>query len=134
VNNWLRALSEVIKYRDGATQAITGDLCLALTKHLLDIFDASFNPADNFQPMVFRHSCVAVVYLLRRRVYENNYFDPEHPLARRAKKLFSLAQASDRKGLIRIPGGMVDLQKELQTLIDYIDRRGRGAIAMASMD
>ena len=40
----------------------------------------------------------------------------------------------DKKGLIRIPGGIVNLQVELQTLIDYIDRRGRGAIAMASMD
>lgn len=143
--NWLRALSEVIKYRDDATQFITGNrgkggergglgVCLSLTQHLLDIFEASFNLPGEFHPQIFGRSAVSVVYLLRRRTYEDDYLEPDHPLGKRAKRLFSLAQKYHKDGSIRIPGGMLNVEEELQKFIDYIDRRGRGAIAQIWTD
>ena len=143
--NWLRALSEVIKYRDDATQFITGNrgkggergglgVCLSLTQHLLDIFEASFNLPGEFHPQIFGRSAVSVVYLLRRRIYEDDYLEPDHPLGKRAKRLFSLAQKYHKDGSICIPGGMLNVEEELQKFIDYIDRRGRGAIAQIWTD
>lgn len=134
VNDWLRAFSEVIKYRQSALQQISSDLCIVITKHLLEIFEDNINPPENFHPLIFRHSCVGIVYLLRRRIYENDYLPPDSFLAQKAKQLFTRTKDLAKNGKIKLPGGMVNLQVELQNLIDYIDRRGRGVIVIAAID
>ena len=134
-SNWLRAFSEVIKYREEALHHTPSDLCLSITKYLTEKFEACIaHEGAEFKPWVFTYTCVGIVYLLRRRVYDNDFLDPNLPLAKRIKSDARRAKKLAREGKITLLGGMIDLQAELQKLIDYIDRRGRGAIVMATLD
>jgi len=134
VGNWLRAFSELVKFREAALEHVPSKLCLEVTGHLLSIFDSTFTSKRMLSPIIFRHSCVGVVYLLRRRAYDNGYLSPDSCLAKGGKLLFKKALDLAERGVIHLPGGMVNLRAELPKLIDYIDRKGRGSIEMAAID
>ena len=77
---------------------------------------------------IFRNTGLIIVYLLRRRSFDDNYMDPESQIAKKTKTAFNSAIRDSQAGRLRLIGGMVDLAQQLQLMIDYIDRRGRGQL------
>ncbi len=53
---------------------------------------------------------------------------PNAELAVDIKTLFERTIEKFRRGRMDVVGGFVDLPRVTQTLIDYIDRRGRGRL------
>jgi hypothetical protein len=77
---------------------------------------------------------LVIVFMLRRRAYDNGFLDPDSELAGRIKDTFRRAIEAHRSGQLRVIGGAVDLPRALQQMIDYIDRRGMGSILLATAD
>jgi len=134
-NIWVGSLSDLIRFREEALLAVDSSQCYSAVSELADIFEELLVTRERrFRPFVFRNVCVSIVYLLRRRSYDDSFLDPNEQLATHVKGLFRRAQELALNGQIRPIGGLVDVHEEMQRLIDYIDRRGRGIINMAEID
>jgi len=130
LNVWLKALSEILRYRGNATSAIDTSLANYLVGKALDTFTAQReNRNGNY---LFRYSCLIIVYLLRRRAYDDEFLPPEDTLAVQVKEEFRRAIQDCNNDRLKLVGGSVDLAAALQTMIDYIDRRGRGSILLST--
>lgn len=125
---WWKAFSEILRYRDDATRDIPNELAESLTTFALEIVDMGVKLKRG--QLLFRYACVAIVYLLRRRSYEDGYLNPEGSLAERIKSSFRKAQTAVREGKLQLVGGSVDLAAQLQLMIDFIDRRGSGQMLL----
>ncbi len=76
----------------------------------------------------FRLVCLVIVYTLRRRAYDDTFLDPEGEIAIWIKEQFREARADVKSGRLTLMGGSVDLSQQLQLIIDYVDRKGRGQL------
>jgi len=132
VSNWLRALSEVIKYRDNALHDVKPDVGHELTEHVLAVFAGQIELRNG--NVIFKHAIVAILYLLRIRRYDDSFLPPDSDLARRVKKSCLSARRLARSGQLRLMGGQVDLAACLDEVIAYIDRKGRGIPILAMID
>ncbi len=125
---WLKAFSEILRYRDDATRNIDTPLAQYLIEKSLATFITQRK--RNNGNFLFRYSCLIIVYLLRRRAYDNNFLPPESDLAERVKDEFRTAIEAYNNHTFKLIGGAVNLAAALQTMIDYIDLRGRGSILL----
>ena len=114
----------MLRYREDATRDMSSQLCEELTERILIVFDEE-HANRNFK-FLFRNSCLCIVYLLRRRAYDDDYLPPGSPLNDKVRTAFVLAKNDMRKGGI---GGAIRLDRALQTMIDYIDRKGPPLLA-----
>ena len=76
---------------------------------------------------LFRYSALIIVYLLRRRAWDDEYMNPSEELACDTKSLFEEVIRKLDDGVIPILGGCVDARAALQRVIEYIDRHGKGS-------
>ena len=129
VNDWLKALSEVLLYRQDALSKVDSLLCVELTYRILYVFQQQL--AQQNAAFLFRYSALAIVYLLRRRAWDDAYLDPKSKPAVSAKAAFKEAIELINSRKMRAIGGVVNIPATLQQMIDYIDRRGSGRILMA---
>ncbi len=125
-NDWMRAMCRILQYRDRATENLDSALCTTLSQQCLAFMNAQV--ADGAAKYLYRHASLCIVYLLRRRRFDDSYMDPESQLARQIKQTFRKAIREFRAGHLRAIGGFVDLPHVTQMMIDYIDRRGRGRL------
>ncbi|MGB7325230.1 MAG: hypothetical protein WBD31_10195, partial [Rubripirellula sp.] len=72
------------------------------------------------------------VFLLRRRMFDIEFMDPQERRGMRAKELFVVAIQLHKLGKLNPIGGAIDLPAALQQMINYIDRKGSGDILMAT--
>jgi hypothetical protein len=128
-SNALKAISQVLRYRRDATKQIDSSTCQRVIEECLKIFERGMNNGGGGYP--FRWSSLIVVYMLRRRMFDLGFLEPEQELAIQAKGLFRRAIELFKQKRLRPLGGSVDLPSALQQMIDYIDRRGSGDILMA---
>jgi len=91
-----------------------------------DVFDNSVSNGNGGQ--LFRLVCLVIVYTLRRRAFDDSFLDPQSNLALRIKESFRIARASAKTGRLSLMGGSIDLSQQLQLIIDYIDRQGKGQL------
>jgi hypothetical protein len=127
--NELKAISQVLRYRHDATKEIKSDSCEQVIQSCLRIFERGMESGGGGYP--FRWSSLIVVYMLRRRMFDLDFLDPERELATQAKELFRTAIDRYKQRRLRPLGGSVDLPAALQQMINYIDRKGSGDILMA---
>jgi len=127
-NNWVKAFSQMLRFREHAARDIPSRRCEALTGHFLDLFKEQCRGRRGSH--IFRNCSLGIVFLLRRRKYDDSYLDPKADLAVRVKAAFEAARTNAMEGKLSLMGGSVDLPVVLKTMIDYIDRRGRGIIMM----
>lgn len=127
--NWLKAFSHMLRRRPDATRDISTALAAKLCELLLKAFRAELEARSG--KYVFRYTCVGIVYLLRRRMFEDDFLDPGSRLAGAIKSTFQEAQGLAARKKIELIGGSIDLVGEFQRLIDYIDRHGHGLPGMA---
>jgi len=132
VNDWLRALSEVSKYREHALRDTNASVGRELTRHLLAIFNEQV--AIGAGHYIFRHAIVSILYLLRIRRYDNGFMDPNSDLAESVKESCIHARDLARRGKLSLTGGQVNLAACLDEVIAYIDRRGRGIPILAKLE
>jgi hypothetical protein len=100
--------------------------CEELIKIAQRKFDESVNTGNGGE--TFRLVSLVIVYTLRRRAFDDSFLDPESKLALQIKEGFRKARADAKSGRLRLIGGSVDLSQQLQLIIDYIDRRGKGQL------
>ena len=123
-NDWLKAMGAVLRYRADATSLIPIADCEEITRHALCIFESELD-AHNTQYR-FRNACLIIVYLLRKRAYEDTYLDPVSPLAKKSKRAFIRAIDAHDRGDIMLISGTVRLRPALEMMVKYIDRHGHG--------
>lgn len=121
-NNWLKAMAEILRYREDASRNIDTLVCERLISGLCSVFEQQLTQRNT--QILFRNSALCIVYLLRRRAYDDAFLSPEAKLTQRVKNLFSEAIEMIRSGSTRTIGGSINLDRALQTMIDYIDRKG----------
>ena len=85
----VKALSEILRYRDEATREIDSPLAYDLMDKALRTFVRQ-RDANNGN-YIFRHSCLIIVYLLCRRAYDDEFLPPESPFAEHVKTEFRKA-------------------------------------------
>lgn len=127
--NELKAISQVLRYRIDATKEIESEKCKQVIRSCLITFEWGMESGGGGYP--FRWASLIVVYLLRRRMFDLDFLDPESELALHAKQLFRTAIERYKARQLRPLGGSVDLPAALQQMINYIDRKGSGDILMA---
>lgn len=128
--NELKAISQILRYRTDATQKISSRKCEQVIQSCLGIFERGMDRGGGGYP--FRWASLIVVYMLRRRMFDLDFLDPEQELATKAKELFRTAIDRHKQRRLRPMGGSVDLPAALQQMINYIDRKGSGDILMAT--
>ncbi len=128
--NELKAISQVLRYRTDATQSIDSRKCERVIQSCLGIFERGMDRGGGGYP--FRWASLIIVYMLRRRMFDFDFLDPQQDIAIEAKELFRTAIQRHQQRLLRPMGGSVDLPAALQQMINYIDRKGSGDILMAS--
>ena len=128
--NELKGISQILRYRSDATERIATETAELMVSKCLQIFQSGLRQGGKGFP--FRWSSLIIVYILRRRMYDSGFLDPEGDLAMDAKKVFLDAIRLIRERKVRPMGGTVDVPGALQQMINYIDRRGSGDILMAA--
>ncbi|MDB4353655.1 hypothetical protein N9Z64_02910, partial [bacterium] len=123
---WWKALAELLRFRDSATQCISSEDCLFLVELALEKFRRERE--RNMGKEVFRQMCLSIVYLLRRRAFDDTFLEPESHLALEVKSEFQMARKAAKNGSLRMIGGSIDLPQQLQLIIDYVDRKGKGQL------
>lgn len=129
---WLKSLAATLCYRPQATKDIASDRCCAITETCLKQVNDQLNHGTG--AYIFRYAALVIVFILRRRAFDNGFLDPDSELAGRVKDTFRRAMKAHQSGRFHVIGGAVDLPRALQQMIDYIDRRGMGSILLATAD
>jgi hypothetical protein len=123
---WWRALSELLRFRGNALQEVSSDDCMTLLEMAIDVF--SMEQKTGYGRELFRLPCLVIVYALRRRAFDDTFLDPESKLARYIKGQFLEARMAAVSGRLTLMGGSINLPEQLQLIIDYIDRKGKGQL------
>jgi hypothetical protein len=129
---WWRALSEILRFRGNAIQMLSPDQCYSLIRLAGKAFKE--DRLSGHCSERFRLACLVIVYTLRRRAFDDNFLDPESDLAEGIKNEFRQARVDARAGRLRLMGGSIDLSQQLQLIIDYVDRKGRGQLLIGDSD
>jgi len=128
VDHWLKAFAEILRYREEATRDISSEDCAQLTQLIRIVFQAEHSKR-NYQRL-FRNSALCIVFLLRRRSIDTDYLPIGSDLHQLLRKTFIEARDTSRRE--RVMGGAINLPNVLQTMIDYIDRKGPPLLAAGS--
>jgi len=123
---WWKALAELLRFRGSATQFLDSADCMKLLKYSGAIFHTERKRGTGKQ--LFRTVCMAMVYMLRRRAFDDEFLPPESENAEWIKEEFRRAKRDVKAGKLSLMGGSVDLQEQLQLIIDYVDCRGKGQL------
>lgn len=123
---WWKALAELFRFRGDATQLISSDDCNEVIVGAGNLFHRERNRGAGGQR--FRAACMVIVYTLRRRAFDDAFLPPESDLAVWIKDEFRQARADAKSRRLHLMGGSVDLPAQLQLIIDYVDRKGKGQL------
>jgi hypothetical protein len=123
---WWRALSEILRFRGNALQNISSEECLELLMRAGKV--CRYERVQGNGGETFRLACLVIVYTLRRRAYDDLFLDPKSELAETLKSEFKQARLDAREQRLRLIKGSVNLSEQLQLIIDYVDRQGKGQL------
>jgi hypothetical protein len=123
---WWRALSEVLRFRGSALQNVSSKDCMNLLIKAGQVFEYQRIRREGGE--TFRLAGLVIVYALRRRAFDDSFLDPSCELAEKLKGSFRQARLDAKENRIRLIGGSVNLAEQLQLIIDYVDRRGKGQL------
>ena len=123
---WWKALAELLRFRGDATQLVSSDDCTEIIRGAAQVFHQE--RVRQSGKMSFRAACMVIVYTLRRRAFDDTFLPPESELASWVKEEFRQARADSKSRKLRLMGGAVDLPAQLQLIIDYVDRKGKGQL------
>lgn len=122
--DWIKSLSQVLRFREEATRDLASSELLELCRFLRNVFRGEVDTGVGNH--TFTATCLSLVYLLRRRAFDDQFLAPEGRLASELRSDFQRAITLHQAGRLRLRAGRVDLACELARMIDYVDRRGHG--------
>ena len=128
--NDMKSVSQILRYRANATEQLSADVANEIFEKTTEIFKIEMGRGGS--SFNFRWSGLVIVFLLRRRMFDADFADPDGRLAMQAKTLFERAILDCKSGGLRPLGGSVDVPAALRQMINYIDKKGRGDILMSS--
>ena len=123
---WWRALSEILRFRGSALQYVSSTECMQVLNKAGQVFE--YQRARGEGGETFRLACLVIVYTLRRRAFDDSFLDPNCELAEKLKGSFRQARLDAKEGRLKLIGGSVNLFEQMQLIIDYVDRRGKGQL------
>ena len=126
----IRTIAELACYRLAAMQHIGTD-------QLTEIYGAiarEFSSHSGYPRLTlhFRYLTLCVAFLLRRRVFDDSFVQPDSELASLVKRTCQNVIHGYENGSIHVMGGAVDLPAVMRQLIKYVDREGQGAFVLAT--
>ncbi len=125
-NDWMRAMCRILQYRDKAASVTASQTCAALSECCLRYLRQQVS--EGKAKFLYRHASLCIVYLLRRRRWDDGYLDPGSPLAKQIKSTFREAITRFQSDRLVAIEGFVNLPHVTQMMIDYIDRKGKGRL------
>ena len=151
--HWIKAMAHLVRCRADALRVVASPTAERLCEHFGKVFQQQRKAGRG--AYLFRYSAIAIVFSLRRRIYDPEFLSPDSSLAWQLKQEFAkaffastqlqphapvtrlmrdrypdLAKAA-RPFSLHVRGGAFDMQAALVQLIDYIDRHGRGYIQLS---
>ena len=121
-NDRLKALWYMLQYREDATRELDSETAAAVVRACVDRLRESAR-GRRFKYLE-RHALVVLAFLTRRRIFDDDFLDPNSRLARYAKDtLQHLLGEIEARRLIPMRGS-VNAEDLLERVIDFIDRRG----------
>jgi hypothetical protein len=132
-NNWLKAFGEMLRYREDGTRDIPTARCSELTRYLLQVLESELRAGN--AKFLFRNSCLCIVFLLRRRAFDEDYLRPGSIAYEEVSGAFKAA--IEGFGNLQVIGGAFAPKKILKVLLQYLDRKGppilRGGIELRGL-
>jgi hypothetical protein len=125
--NWMRALCQMLRYREDAAENIPSGVCGRLAWHCYLVAREQV-VEERAAKYLYRFGTLSVAFLLRRRRYDDGYMNPNHVRSREIKKFLSATIERMRRRRIAVLRGVVDPVYVTGMIIDYIDRKGRGLL------
>ncbi|MCB9902865.1 MAG: hypothetical protein H6831_00510 [Planctomycetes bacterium] len=134
----VKALAQALQLREEASGALVGELADDLAWHCFEVvsrgIDANHASWGGHEPAlrfkyVERSNLVLMAFLLRTRIYEHDFMDPDSKLGTSClQALNSGLKACKDQRLFPI-NGMVHGEELMRRVRDYINRRGSGLIS-----
>jgi hypothetical protein len=129
----LRALAQLLRYREDALRNTESEVCERLAKELVDILEYQLDSAMRRSAsinerivlaFIFREALRSFFFLLRRRRYDDSFLDPQGKTARDAIGLLNKAKDATRQRRVAYIGGAVNVDGIWDGITDHIDKRG----------
>jgi hypothetical protein len=122
-NNFIMgSFAEIIQYQEDITNGITSDGAAKLVTELIQSLEASFRKSR--LKFLERNAIAIVAFLMRRRIFDEDFFAPDSQVAMEAKRVLQLGLQGVERGSIEPIGGRINAPVLMQRVIDYIDKRG----------
>lgn len=122
-NNYLMgSFAEIIQFQEDITNGITSDGAAKLVSQLIRSLETAFRGGR--LKFLERNAIAIVAFLMRRRIFDEDFFAPDSQLAMQAKRVLELGLQGVERGFIRPIGGRINAPVLMQRVIDYIDKRG----------
>jgi len=129
-NDWMKALCQILRYRDDACERCDTDLCEFLAWECHKRAHRQIQDTGNAR-FIYRYGTLAIAFLLRRRRFDDSYLDPSSERGREIKRFMMSVADGIRDGQIGTLQGVVNPELTTRKIIDYIDRQGHGIIGVA---
>jgi hypothetical protein len=126
----IRTIAEISCYRANAFEHVKSSELTQLYQSIAVEFEND-SSQSNLQ-LHFRYLTLCTAFLLRRRIFDDSFIDPEGELAVTVKASCERVIDRAKRGGVYIMGGAVDVPAVMRQLIKYVDRQGRGSFVIAS--
>ena len=90
-----------------------------------------FASNQGYAGLDFRYETMCVAFLLRRRIFDEDFLPQDSEIAKKVKMKCTEVLDGIANGSIQVLGGAVDLEFVMKQVIEYVDRKGRGAFMWA---
>lgn len=125
--NWMRALCQMLRYREEATAEADSQICDELAWFCYQVARGQIE-AKQEAAYLYRYGTLCIAFMLRRRRYDESFMDPQGDRCRVIKGFLSEVADGLDAGDIHKIDGVVDPADVTRKIIDYIDKRGTGRI------
>jgi hypothetical protein len=133
----LRAIAQMCRYRSDALEATPSKRCDDLMEVLHRTIESEYGAAIQHWrqtnrtkrlAIIFRESCRSVLFLLRRRRYDESFLSPSRNLAKALKETFSNVADAIKQQKMEFMTGQVNQSDTFNQISLYIDWKGSGVV------
>jgi len=133
----LRAIAQMCRYRSDALASAPSRQCEELMKALHQTIESKYSEAihewrqtkrSQRLAIIFRESCRSVLFVLRRRRYDESFLDPTRGLAKGLKETFAKVVTGIEQGKMEFMTGQVNQADTFNQISLYIDWKGSGVV------
>lgn len=133
----LRAIAQMCRYRSDALESASSQRCDDLMEVLHRTIETEYDAAlqhwrQTKRPkrlaIIFRESCRSVLFLLRRRRYDESFLSPSRNLAKALKETFSKVTIAIEQQKMEFMTGQVNQSDTFNQISLYIDWKGSGVV------